>query len=318
MGLSKQRRGQIGVNAVEKIVLADWHGRWQPLDAQNDDAVDGLIFLENGGELSGQIIFTQVKCVKANQRGDGKLVIPISKNRLSRNLKAWRKVVGAAIVVLVDPESLLARWVDIKPSHSSTPSQILIPEEQIFDRAAKCSISALCGTLHQDLQAQKVHTFAKDFLHLRSSEHVQPASRKVYISLEQTSTCLGSSGDRVRFDREGWRHISRPRRSQLSKYQSFVLLGAARRIIEQCEISLDDLPSTYSKEGNCHFVRIDSMVTFPFRQTGLVRLILKKSNIETGQPQLKFWTIYEPRRKHNGLGAQEPRDAYKPEGYLRP
>jgi len=47
----------LGVNAVERIVLGSWQARWQPTEAHNDDAVDGLIFLESDGELSGQIIF---------------------------------------------------------------------------------------------------------------------------------------------------------------------------------------------------------------------------------------------------------------------
>ena len=315
MSLKKQRRGQIGVNTVEKIVLSEWDGRWQPLEAHNDDAIDGLIFLEDGGELSGQIIFTQVKCMKVNKGKDGKFRIPISQKKLSRNLRAWRKVVGAAIVVLVDPDNLMARWVDIKPSHSSTPAQILVPEGQIFSGSAKKSISALCGTLHQDLQAQRIHTFAADFTHLRTSEHVQPASRKAYISLEKSPLFLGGSGERVRFDREGWRHITRPSRSHLSRYQSFVLLGAVRKIIETCEVPLVELPNNFSKTENCYFFQIDSMVSFPFRQTGLVRLVLKKSTIDAnGSSKLKFWTIYEPRRKQSGLGVQEPRDAHKPEG----
>lgn len=315
MSLSKQRRGQIGVNTVEKVVLSEWAGRWQALEAHNDDAIDGLIFLEDGGELSGQIIFTQVKCMKVKKGKDGKYRIPISQKKLSRNLRAWRKVVGAAIVVLVDPDSLTARWVDIKPSHSSTPTQILVPEGQIFNGSAKQFISALCGTLHQDLQAQKVHTFADDFKHLRSTKHVQPASRKTYISLGQTPMLLGGFGERVHFDREGWRHITRPGRSQLSRYQSFVLLGAVRKIIEACDTPLEDLPKSFSKAENCHFFTIDSMVTFPFRQTGLVRLVLRRSEIDSnGSSKLKFWTIYEPRRKQSGLGVQEPRDAHKPEG----
>lgn len=119
------------------------------------------MFLEEGGELSGQIIFTQVKCMKVNKGKGGNFRIPISKKKLSRNPRAWRKAVGAAIVVLVDPDSLKARWVDVKPSHSSTPAQILVPDGQIFNGSAKQSISEIRGTLHQDLQAQKIYTFCR-------------------------------------------------------------------------------------------------------------------------------------------------------------
>nr|WP_325249321.1 DUF4365 domain-containing protein [Amylibacter sp.] len=308
MSLKTQRQGQLGVNAVERIVLGSWNARWQPLEAHNDDAVDGLIFLENGGELSGQIVFAQVKCVKATRRRDGVYAIPIAAEQLSRNLDAWRKVVGAAIVILVDPGDLKARWVNIKPDEATTSAQILVPGDQLFDSRAKNKISRLCGTLHHDMQAQKVHTFAEDFLHLRSNKHVQKASRDLYKQLETVQTHFGGSGERVCFDRDGWRHITRPNRSQLSRYQSFVLLGAARKILRSCSRPLTNLCTGTTADREFAYYQIDSMVSFPFRQTGLVRLVLRKSMCASSPNQeLKFWTIYEPRRKFDGLGVQEPR-----------
>lgn len=308
MSLKTQRQGQIGVNAVEKVVLADWGARWQTLDAQNDDGVDGLIFLERGQELSGQIVFAQIKCQKVNRRSDGTYAIPINSQKLARNLDIWRKVVGAAIVILVDPQTLTARWVDAKPDTSTTASQVLVPEGQVFNGAAKSKISKLSGTLHQDLLAQKVHTFAKDFMHLRTTLHLQIATRALYKSLANEPVRLGLDGERVRFDRDGWRHITRPNRSQLSRHQSFVLLGTARKIIEACHTELSKLPSSDTNDGRIRFFQVDSMVTFPFRQTGLVRLVLKRSLTKSLEDSaLKFWTIYEPRRKLSGLGVQEPR-----------
>lgn len=308
MSLKTQRQGQLGVNTVEKVVLASWSARWQPLEAHNDDAVDGLIFLEDGGELSGQIVFAQVKCAKANRRRDGMLAIPIATDQLARNLAAWRKVVGAAVVILVNPDDLTPRWVNIKLEEATTSGQILVPEDQIFDCHAKKEISRLCGTLHQDLQAQKIHTFSEDFLHLRSKKHVQQTSRDLYKELENARICLGGSDQRIRFDRDGWRHITRPNRSQLSRYQSFVLLGAARKIIENCSKPQENLFTGFTDDKKFAHFQIDSMVSFPFRQTGLVRLVLRKSTCEpTSEQKLKFWTIYEPRRKHDGLGVQELR-----------
>ncbi|MFQ6550358.1 DUF4365 domain-containing protein [Aestuariibius sp. 2305UL40-4] len=308
MSLGTQRQGQLGVNAVEKIVLADWGARWQALDAHNDDGVDGLIFLERGQELSGQIVFAQIKCQEVKKRPDGNYVIPIKSQKLAKNLEVWRKVVGAAIVVLVDPQTLTARWVDARPSTSTTASQILVPEGQHFNAAAKGEIGKLCGTLHQDLLAQKVHTFADDFLHLRTSSHLQVATRALYKKLAQASFSLGHDGERVIFDRDGWRHITRPNRSQLARHQSFILLGAAAKIIEACDEDLCNLWSSDTNDGKTRFFQLDSMVTFPFRQTGLVRLVLKKSLTRISEDRsLKFWTLYEPRRKYSGLGVQEPR-----------
>lgn len=308
MGLAKQRQGQLGVNVVERIVLAEWGARWQPLEAQNDDAIDGLIFLERGGELSGQIVFVQIKCLTAPLQSSEKYAIPINAQKLSRNLNAWRKVVGAAIVVLVDPGTLEARWTDIRPESTRTAAQIYVPKSNIFNKAAKNEISKLCGTLHQDLQAQKVHTFAEDFPHLRSRDHIQRSSRQIYKSLQNAPTYLGGNGEQVHFDREGWRHITRPDRSQLTRYQSFVLLGAVRKIIERYDVGLIGPRGNQPKMLVDSFVQIDSMVSFPFRQTGLIRLILKRVKVGSDvSTKVKFWTVYEPRRKSNGMGVQELR-----------
>lgn len=122
MSLAKQRQGQIGVNVLERIVLRDWSSRWQQLDAHNDDAVDGLIFLEKGGEMTGQVIFAQVKCHQASLRSDGNRAVKIKARQLQRNIHTWRCVVGATILVLVDPETLEARWVDLRKLGNNNPN----------------------------------------------------------------------------------------------------------------------------------------------------------------------------------------------------
>lgn len=60
-GLHTQKTGQIGVNAVERVILLDWKCRWQMIDGHNDDGADGLIFVEDGYKTNGQIIYVQIK-----------------------------------------------------------------------------------------------------------------------------------------------------------------------------------------------------------------------------------------------------------------
>lgn len=308
MSLHTQRQGQLGVNAIERTILSTWQSRWQPFDAHNDDGVDGLIFLETGGELSGQVIFVQVKCVKAKRRKDGKFCVPVERKQLERNLLAWRKVVGAAILVLVDPDTFAARWVNLKDREAFTPTQVLVPHHQIFNETAKHEVEKLCGTMYRDLQAQPVHTVADDFPHLRGKSHLQIASRALYQSFQREPVQIGVVGPLVVFDREGWRHITRPSRSQLTRYQSFVLLGTARKIIEGADTSLIFRATLTQKGEESSVATIRAMVTFPFRQTGLVKVLLKKTQTDVTQPdKIKFWTIYEPRRKMNAVGVQEPR-----------
>jgi hypothetical protein len=51
-----------GVATVMDIVQAQMKCGWQPTDAPNDNAVDGLIFDRRHGVVTGTLFFVQVKC----------------------------------------------------------------------------------------------------------------------------------------------------------------------------------------------------------------------------------------------------------------
>ena len=298
--MKTQRLGQIGVNVVERIVLNDWGCRWQALDAQNDDGVDGLIFFESGGSMTGQVMFVQVKCLSNSQNAAGDYTVPVGIEKLKRLLSLWGRVVGGAILVLVDPKTLQARWVNVRRQTTANVSYIRVPGGQMFDAAAKSKVQNLCGTLNFDLNALRVDTSAADFEHLVGREHVQSASRQLYRTLA-SGLSLSDQSPSVIFDRVGWHHITRRERKRLVRYQSFVLLGCIRKMLAKCTLS--DL-RPWGSQATRTFVSVDAMVTFPFRQTGLVRLVFERI---PDQSDLRFYTIYEPRRKANLIGVREPR-----------
>ncbi|WP_416370955.1 DUF4365 domain-containing protein [Tistrella sp.] len=298
-GLSKQRKGQLGVNAVERIVLQDWKSRWQPLDAVNDDGVDGLIFIERGGVPTGQIIHVQIKCHSVQPR-DGKFALSVGKDKLTRNAARWRRVVGAAILIKVDPESLSAHWTDVRDGRSVLGSQVFVPVENVFDASAKNRISDLCGTLHGDLLLPQVRTQASDFRYLWSSAAPIVAARQEYVRLNSLSLHFADSSATIRFTREGWRHMNRRRRERLAKSQSWSLIGAIPHIIGNVsERSL----MVVRPSRNCLPVLVAATVTvlFPHRQSAIVRAVFRRRG-EPGNWNYSFHTLYEPRRKRNLMG----------------
>lgn len=79
-------------------------------------------------------------------------------------------------------------------------------------------------------------------------------------------------------------------------------------MLEHCSKPLADFYSGMTDDKQFIFFQFDTMVSFPFRQTGLVRIVLRRSSQEPlNEQKLNFWTVYEPRRKHDGLGVQELR-----------
>ncbi|MCW6530815.1 DUF4365 domain-containing protein [Sphingomonas lycopersici] len=304
MSLKSQRLGQIGVNVVERIILRDWQARWQALDSHNDDGVDGLIFLESNGEATGQVIYAQVKTYSDMEPNRaGAFTLPIGTERLTKAIARWRRLIGAAIVIYVDPISLHAFWADAKYVPPGQ-SQISIPSNQKFDRTARAVISHLCGTLYRDLLVPRLVAEPGHFTHLTSDEYIKVAAHKLYHSLESNPVMLGSLGPRVHFPREGWRHIIRRERPKLTRYQSFVLLGVVRPILELThEWDLRDARIS-SYRGN-RLVAARCAVSFPFRQTGIVNVVLRKRHAK-GDLDYQFHTVYEPRRRRDVLGVREP------------
>jgi hypothetical protein len=297
MGMASQKAGQLGINIVENVVLNKWSSRWQPLDAQNDDGIDGLIFIERGGEATGQIVFAQVKCTDSPV-SRMQTRVAINRKKLRRNVERWRRVVGAAILVHVDPATWKATWVNLRDKNAIGDTQVFVPIRNKFDLSAKNEIANLCGTIHRDVLLPQVDTIANDFLYLKSREHLQTAARQCYRVLNAADVRLGGDGPRVKFTRDGWGHLTRRRRSHLSEIQSFTLLGAVQKVLEATP------EEALVRDGNAYAAR--AAVTFPFRQTAIVKVVLRKAQDGDGSPAYSFFTVYEPKRKRNVLGARGP------------
>ncbi|WP_200410621.1 DUF4365 domain-containing protein [Komagataeibacter oboediens] len=303
MSMEKQKRGQLGVNVVERIVLQDWRGRWQPIDSVNDDGVDGLIFMESRGVPTGQIVFVQVKCTSKKPRSDGVVAVAIKREKLTMNIERWRRVVGAAILVHVNPVTLKAYWVNLRDENAIGNTQVLVPSENIFNKSSRKEISKLCGTIHRDLLIKKLTTKGSDFPYLKEKEHIQVCARKYYKKLDSLALRIGGNGPVVRFTKEGWGHITRFGRARLTQLQSFQLLGVVKEMIESTnESELREI----KPETGCpvEFVYLMAAISFPHRQTAVVKIILWRRQDSVNGTNYSFRTIYEPRRRHDVLGVR--------------
>ena len=83
-GVSNAHKGQIGVNLVESIILTKLGWRWQAIDGHNDDGVDGLLFIQRGAELTGQVVFVQIKFRKLAASAAESIKVSINSKRLKK------------------------------------------------------------------------------------------------------------------------------------------------------------------------------------------------------------------------------------------
>lgn len=208
-------------------------------------------------------------------------------------------MVGGAILVHVHPEEPYpAHWVDLLSPAAILGSQVFVDPTNRFDGSCRSALRKLCGTIHRDLLKPRIDTVAEDFSYITAASHeLQRASRDQYLRLRDDKPALLGGPD-VDFTSEGWRHITRHSRSRLVQLQSMLLLGCLRRIIETtAESSIEVEEPTF--DG--HLVVARAAVTFPFRQTALVKLMLKRRG-DPGAYRYSFWSVYEARRGRDVLG----------------
>jgi hypothetical protein len=303
MSLRTQRKGQIGVNAVERVVLKEWESRWQPIDAFNDDGIDGLIFIEAGGVPTGQIVFAQVKYrTRQKYDEDDNLEVAIAPAKLRKVIEKWGKVIGAAIMICVDPEAQDVRWADIRHDSLTNRSKIVIPPGNKFNGAALKKIAALCGTINRDFALPRIMTTAEDFAYLKGGGHIQTMARQYYRSLNESGLYFKGSPSKVRFTREGWHHLTRRSRSRLTQLQSFYLLGALPAIVRMHQEAAIKIVTLKKQDEWIEYAAMRAAVSFPFRQTAVIAALFRRRTQGDGTYSYSFHTVYEPRRRKNLIG----------------
>ncbi|PYD74738.1 DUF4365 domain-containing protein [Novacetimonas pomaceti] len=129
--------------------------------------MDGLIFMESRGVPTGQIVFVQVKCTSKKPRSDDVVAVAIKQKQLKMNIERWRRVVGAAILVHVNPATLKAHWVNLRDENAIGNTQVFVPLGNVFNKSSRKEISKLCGTIHRDLLIKKLKTKDSNFSYLK-------------------------------------------------------------------------------------------------------------------------------------------------------
>lgn len=300
LSYSSQRQGQVGVNVVERLVL-EMGWRWQQLDATNDDGVDGLIFVEAAGIPTGQVIFVQVKCHSSHHDEQGRICVGFKRKGLARNFEKWRRVVGAAILVHVCPEAPYeAHWVNLLEPGVVEGTRVYVPVGSRFTIEAADNLQKLCGTIHIDIMQPRVKTTAEEYSYIVSSvAEFQKGAREFYRQLNDGRARLGGCGPKVTFTAEGWRHITRRSRLRLTQIQSMLLLGCLADVIRATPEASLQVDRAFPDGSRRVIAR--AAVTFPFRQTCMVKVIMRRRG-QPGAYTYSFLSVYEARRKKDVLG----------------
>lgn len=314
MKTDKNIIGVTGTLVVHDIVNRYWKSDWQKVDQENDDAIDGIIHIRKNGELTGEVIYAQVKSgdgyklITQNRPND--IGINVTKGYLESHRPRWNSLRGAVILIFVD-NNKDAYWTNLKDDNSYTAANnsiILIPNKQRFGAHSKGHFRKIGDFFPQDRQLITVRLERSELGYLKIDIPLKVTARKFYREwgnlndTERTNPGLGT----VTVNRSGWRHISRSERGFDKIFQSWQLLSAAKKIIQTVDKAFQITKQETTSEDDTEyilkdFISLRAKVVFPNRHESVVQVILTRKKIVnkvTSEIEQKVWfySVYEPRR----------------------
>lgn len=296
------RTGQAGINRVEDIVINELIWRWQSLDQHNDDALDGLIFVEDkNSETTGQVIFAQVKCWDVPRSANGFVTLPINTEKLRFRARRWRRVAGASIVIWVDPRNMEAFWADLQDPDTFTKSGLKVSLQSKFGDKSATRLRRLAGTQGEDNLLQIMYATPNDTAHVQLNASLKETSKKLLFEDIEAAIAKNKNLGVVKFSRVGWKHITRTERPTSRVVQSLHLIKIAQRMIEEID-DIQLIRTIGGSEQPAEIYAITARVVFRHRDAAVVRVIILKQlpGPKNPDPKTWFYSVYE-RRRRRGL-----------------
>jgi hypothetical protein len=311
---------KVGLRITRQIVEEQWKCRFQEISSTNDDGIDAIIFISKHGEVTGEMVFVQIKTGKSychlTEKRPDVLNINLTATHIAKHRPRWNKYPGPVVLVYVDNTTdklnPKAWWCDLKSDDSysdKAKSYVLIKKTNRFREHSKGHFKALC-THSIEQQYQPIETKREDFIYIANrsiSSSLKLNARKHYLDLSKRSLAERSNPliGEITISRVGWRHICRPKRKPERIIQSFQLLGAILPIIQgvnSYEIlghrkSFNQQQDTIIED----YIGLKAKVSFPHRYQSIVMMVLRRKRVinNKGVPlfsQTWFYSIYETKR----------------------
>jgi hypothetical protein len=311
--VSTIRTGAAGKNLVASIVESQLKSDWQNIDAENDDAIDGLIFLRYREEFSGRTIFAQVKSGKAykkpyaNPAYSNLVAVDLGAEYLAKHRQRWNALPGPVVLIYVlDPANRLAKiyWQDLRSETSYSATNrgvVLIPSGQTLGSHMKGQFRRMCGSV-ADSSPLQVVDLRDARSTLASPNFERKRARVFYKDWAASAVTFHPTLGKIDVTNLGWRHITRKSRRLENIHNSFMLLEAARRMIS-LNVNWRQLGGAKKRERNATIDIVDhiglrAIVQFRQRAPGPVQVILRRTRSisqSTGAvaSRLAFLSVHE-------------------------
>lgn len=313
--MKTSRIGASGVSLVSHRVQGHLQSDWQGLDAENDDAVDGLIFLRRGEKFSGRTIFVQVKSgesfkVEYKKKYRGAFGVRLGANYINQHRPRWDALPGPVILVYVEnPSSSNSPifWQDLKADSSYSPTDkavVLIKGNQTFGSEAKGKLRVLSGAVPDNCPLKEIDLRQNRSV-LSTPSFTLGLAKTFYKNWAKSSERNHPELGEIEVTNAGWRHITRQARQSDRILNSILLLEAAKEMVQQ-GAGWRQLGSAKKRERKNSVDIVDTLslranVSFRHRSAAPVQVIIRRTRIicrRTGSTKERkiFLSVHELQR----------------------
>lgn len=314
--MDTSRRGAAGRDLVAFQTRSQIKSDWQNIDSENDDSVDGAVFLRHHGKFLGRVLFVQVKGGPSykieykQKRFSGKIGVSLGKDYIEQHRPRWNALPGPVILAYVeDPDKRSSKiyWQDLKNEASySTHNKnvILVPKSQTFGSETKGALRRLTGSVPDDVPLKSIDMRKSHSLFTLPIVERKTA-RTFYTKWANSSDRNHPEVGEIEVTNAGWRHMTRRSRRPENVQNSFTLLEAARQMIIQ-GAGWRQLGSAKVAERKQTIDIVDALslrakVVFRHRAPGTVQVILRRVRAickSTGNinSRIYFYSVHELQR----------------------
>jgi hypothetical protein len=310
------RKGAAGRDLVAYQVRSQLMSDWQNIDAENDDSVDGAVFLRYRGAFLGRMLFVQVKSGPSfkvsykQKKFSGKIGVKLGTDYIKEHRPRWNSLPGPVILAYVEStndRSSKIYWQDLKSDASyslTNQGVILVPMCQTFGSEAKGALRRLTGSVPDDAPLKQIDmTKAQSLLAQPILE--RKMARTFYAQWAQSAERFHPEVGEIEVTNAGWCHITRRSRRPENVHNSFTLLEAARQMIIQGagwrQLGGAKIRTRAQTTDIVDALSLRANVTFRHRAPSVVQVILRRIRVickSTGKirSRIYFYSVHELRR----------------------
>ena len=267
---------------MEEDVIAKMGSFWQSFDIQNDQAIDGMIFIGKKGKLTGRIIYAQVKTGDSylNRLDDACLTLKFDSVKLLSWRSIWKSKKEPVILIYVKDRKN-KYWVYAKDETIyKGKTQVLIPTTNKFNEKTKSVLIKMSGKLQGDKTLSLITCKRIDRPYLYNRKELKISAKNYYDRLKMKGfvNYQNKYFSDLKFTRLGWNHINSRKRSLARQRHSLEMMGVVKLILEN--VSRYDILKVEKKENvMSEYLGLKSKVTFSERTEGIIQAVIVRKKI---------------------------------------